>query len=67
GKQGLGFGSYGWYRNTVSSINQKLVEAGITLCDETILSQNYTPSTEDLDQYSAWGMELGNKIMNQSK
>lgn len=67
GKQGLGFGSYGWYRNTVSSINQKLEEAGITLCDETILSQNYTPSTEDLDQYSAWGMELGNKIMNQSK
>lgn len=63
GKVGLGFGSYGWYRNTTSDINKKLEEAGITLLSDQLLAQNYTPTEHDLDQL----MELGKSIAEQLK
>lgn len=62
GKKGLGFGSYGWYRNTTAAINQKLEEAGITLLNDQLLAQNYTPSDQDLDQYSALGEQIAEII-----
>lgn len=57
-KLGLGFGSYGWYRNTTVEINKKLEECGIALLNDQILAQNYTPNTEDLDAL----MKLGSDI-----
>lgn len=62
GKKGLGFGSYGWYRNTSASINQMLEDAGIPLLSEQVLAQNYTPSEQDLDQYSALGTQIAERI-----
>lgn len=58
GKLGLGFSSYGWYRNTTAGINQKLEEAGITLIDEPAVLQNYTPAADDLDKLSALGERI---------
>lgn len=63
GKVGLGFGSYGWYRNTTADINTKLVEAGIALLQDQVLAQNYTPSEQDLDAL----MELGKAFALQIK
>lgn len=62
-KYGLGFGSYGWYRNTTNDINQRLQDAGLTLLNDQLLAQNYTPSEADLDQL----MELGKQIAKEIK
>lgn len=62
-KFGLGFGSYGWYPKTTADINQKLQEAGLTLLNDQVLSQNYTPTEEALDQL----MDLGKQIAEQIK
>lgn len=62
-KLGLGFGSYGWYRNTTALINEKLKEAKFTLLSDEVLAQNYTPSENDLDHL----MELGKQIAQQVK
>lgn len=62
-KKGLGFGSYGWYRNTTASINEKLTEAGLTLLNDQVLAQNYTPTEEDLNHL----MELGKQIAEEIK
>lgn len=62
-KKGLGFGSYGWYRNTTQDINKKLEEAGLTLLNDQVLAQNYTPSEADLDAL----MELGKAIAEEIK
>lgn len=62
-KKGLGFGSYGWYRNTTQEINKKLEEAGLTLLNDQVLAQNYTPSEADLDAL----MELGKSIAEEIK
>lgn len=62
-KKGLGFGSYGWYRNTTADINTKLEEANVTLLNEQVLAQNYTPNETDLDAL----MELGKSIANEIK
>ncbi len=64
GKIGLGFTSYGWYRNTAASINQKLQDAGITLIREESVMQNYTPSEADLDQLSELGEQIAALIRN---
>ncbi len=63
GKKGLGFGSYGWYRNVTASINKKLEEAGVTLINDEVLAQNYTPTEQDLDKL----MQLGKEIAEQLK
>lgn len=49
-KKGLAFGAYGWFGNVAKQINDKLVEAGFESIHDA-LSQNYTPSTEQLDSY----------------
>lgn len=63
GKLGLGFGSYGWYKNVTANINTKLVDAGLTLISDELLAQNYTPSSDDLDHL----MEVGKQIAEQIK
>lgn len=62
GKYGLGFGSYGWYKNTCATINQSLEDAGLTLLDEAILSLNYTPSNDDLHQLTELGKQIAKKL-----
>lgn len=62
-KKGLGFGSYGWFKNVTNKINDKLQEAGISLLSNQVLSQNYTPSNQDLEQL----MELGQQIAEDLK
>lgn len=54
-KKALGFGSYGWFNGVTKMINDRLVAAGIPLLHEDILSQNYTPTQDDLDHL----MEIG--------
>ena len=62
-KKGLGFGSYGWANLVTKEINARLVKAGITLLNDEVVSQNYTPSEEDLDAL----MELGKQIAEEIK
>lgn len=62
GKCGLGFGSYGWYRNTTAEINKKLEDAGISLLSDTVLAQNYTPSEADLDALTELGKQIAQQI-----
>lgn len=64
GKYGLGFGSYGWFRNTTAEINKKLEEAGLTLLNDQVLAQNYTPSEEDLDKLMELGKSIAEEIKN---
>lgn len=63
GKKALGFGSYGWFRNTTADINNRLTDAGFTLLNNQVLAQNYTPSEADLDAL----MELGKQIAEEIK
>ena len=44
-------------------INERLTKAGLTLLSDEVLTQNYTPSEEDLDKL----MELGKNIAEQLK
>lgn len=67
GKIGLGFSSYGWYRNTTATINQLLQEAGIALIDEPLILQNYTPSTSDLEQLTALGERIAAAVVNEDE
>ncbi len=62
GKYGLGFGSYGWYKNAISLINDKLVEANITLLKDQAICQNYTPNKDDLENYINIGEQIANQI-----
>ena len=55
---GAGFGSYGWANLVTKEINARLGKAGITLLNDEVVSQNYTPSEADLDAL----MELGKQI-----
>ena len=52
GKKALGFGAYGWFGNTVKTINERLQDAGFALASDAVLSQCYTPSEDDLDRYT---------------
>ena len=62
-KKALGFGSYGWFQGVTAMINERLTKAGLTLLSDEVLTQNYTPSEEDLDKL----MELGKNIAEQLK
>lgn len=62
GKKGLGFGSFGWFNATAKEINQRLINSGIPLLLDEVLSQSYTPSGEDLDHYMELGKQLSEKI-----
>lgn len=62
-KKGLGFGSYGWANLVTAKINERLTQAGITLFNDNVISQNYTPTEEDLDAL----MELGKQIAEEIK
>lgn len=62
-KKGLGFGSYGWANLVTKEINARLGKAGITLLNDEVVSQNYTPSEADLDAL----MELGKQIAEEIK
>ena len=62
-KKGLGFGSYGWANLITAKINEKLVQSGITLLNDDVISQNYTPTEADLDAL----MELGKQIAEEIK
>lgn len=64
GKKAIGFGAYGWYAQTVKSINDRLVEAGFTLASDTLINQNYTPMTTDLDHYSEIAVQFAKDIKN---
>lgn len=57
-KIGLGFGSYGWFNQVTKIINERLANAGLRLPEMEVLSQNYTPTTQDLDHYMEFGKEL---------
>lgn len=48
-KKGLAFGAYGWANVVAKQINERLKTAGIALLEEQPLSQNYTPSENDLE------------------
>lgn len=48
-KKGLAFGSYGWANVVTKQISERLKTAGIALLEEQPLSQNYTPSENDLE------------------
>lgn len=59
GKKALGFGAYGWFGNTVKTINERLQQAGFTLAlDDEALSQCYTPSESDLERYYEAGRAI---------
>ena len=62
-KKGLGFGSYGWANLVTKEINARLEKAGITLLNDEVVSQNYTPSEADLDAL----MDLGKQIAEEIK
>ncbi|MEG0423159.1 MAG: flavodoxin domain-containing protein [Erysipelotrichaceae bacterium] len=60
-KIGLGFGSYGWFKNSSNEINVRLQKAGITLIDEAI-SQCCSLSSDDFDHLVELGSEYAEKI-----
>ena len=62
GKKALGFGSYGWFNGVTKEINARLESAGFTLLTDDVLSQNYTPSEEDLDKLMELGKQLAEEI-----
>lgn len=61
-KKGLGFGSYGWANLVTKEINARLTKAGITLLNDEIVSQNYTPSADDLDALMELGKQMAEEI-----
>lgn len=61
-KKGLGFGSYGWFNGVTKEINARLASAGITLLNEQVIAQNYTPSEDDLDALMVLGKQLAEEI-----
>lgn len=61
-KKGLGFGSYGWANLITKEINTRLAKAGITPLSDAVISQNYTPSEEDLDSLMELGKQLAEEI-----
>ncbi len=65
GKKALGFGSYGWFRNTTAQINERLSACGFELLSDQILAQNYTPSTDDLANLTKLGTEIANIIKSE--
>lgn len=62
GKKALGFGSYGWFRNTSAQINERLTACGFELLSDQILAQNYTPSADDLEKLTKLGAEIADII-----
>ncbi|MEG2799357.1 MAG: flavodoxin domain-containing protein [Erysipelotrichaceae bacterium] len=62
-KLGLGFGSYGWFKNVPNEINQRIEKAGITLLDEGI-AQCCTPTSEDFEHIIALGEKYADQIKN---
>lgn len=62
GKKGLGFGSYGWFNGITKQINERIEKAGIPLLNEEVLSQNYTPSEDDLDKLVETGKQIAEQI-----
>lgn len=62
GKKSLGFGSYGWGDVVTKALNVRLEKAGLPLIKEEILSQHYTPSTQDLDALIALGKQLSEEL-----
>lgn len=64
GKKALGFGSYGWFRNTAAQINERLTACGFTLLNDQLLAQNYTPSADDLENLTNLGAEIAMLIKN---
>lgn len=63
GKKALGFGAYGWFGNTVKTINERLQDAGFALASDAVLSQCYTPSEDDLDRYTEIGHAIAQEAM----
>lgn len=61
-KKGLGFGSYGWANLITKEINSRLEKAGIAPLSDAVVSQNYTPSEEDLDSLMELGKQLAEEI-----
>lgn len=66
-KKALGFGSYGWFRNTTAQINERLQACGFELLSDQLLAQNYTPSQDDLSALEALGQEIANSIKNEAE
>lgn len=64
-KIGMGFGSYGWFGNITKTINERLKESGLILPELEVLSQNYTPSEQDLDHLHDVGKQLALLIQEQ--
>lgn len=61
-KYALGFGSYGWYKNTTTEVNKHLEDAGFTLLNDELLAQNYTPTSDDLDHLMEMGKQIAEKL-----
>lgn len=61
-KIGIGFGSYGWYGNVTKTINEKLSDSGLEIPEMDVLSQSYTPTSDDLDHLTEIGKQLAGII-----
>ena len=61
-KKALGFGSYGWADVVTKQVNERLVRAGLPLLQDGVVSQNYTPTQEDLDALMELGKTLATEI-----
>lgn len=61
-KKALAFGAYGWFAQTVKVMNDRLVEAGFTLASDVLVNQNYTPSEQDLNNYTQIASDLAKQI-----
>lgn len=65
GKKALGFGSYGWFRNTTAQINERLQSCGFTLLSDQVLAQNYTPSQEELSALTQLGAMIADTLIHE--
>ena len=61
-KKALGFGSYGWADVVTKQVNERPVRAGLPLLQDGVVSQNYTPTQEDLDALMELGKTLATEI-----
>lgn len=61
-KKALGFGSYGWFNGITKEINTRLEKAGLSMLCEDVITQNYTPTQDDLDQLMALGATMAEEI-----
>lgn len=66
GKKALGFGSYGWFRNTTAQINERLQSCGFELISDQLLAQNYTPSQDELSALTQLGKEIAETLKNEA-